>query len=564
MLSFSTASESQAGCFDGWCCSSKPAGPPIPVGSPFPVSPTVPVSPVMPSNGGMTSYYGNFGMMPPTSGSFLPAGFPQPVVSAMPTAGFDTQWQRTPVTYYRPVTQFDPNYGTTVTSLQPCTSFQYQAQRVPLMAPAPIGGPTSMEANRWPGVNAPGFYPTGMMATQPMQVAAVPTYPAVQQVPATGMNFAMSGPSSVPTSTIPMRTMSYGSYANSMSNSVMPPASTVATSAPVSTAVFMGAPGTTVPAAAWSNPSSFSSVPTSSVAGQTVVQAGAPVYSTPSVPWGTTAVPFNSVSSLSPSGQPVANCVNGVCPPSNAVTSAMPIPNIPGATVVPFGPPTILNGPTTSSVTPNSNGIAPSATQMFGPTPVLPGASLPSTGQPGAIPGASQTYNPGNVNPVLPPGATSSDPEAMSQPSLGTSAMNRSGASNQVAQLVPMQRLPLVEIDRSAANDRRSASMPSSAISPVGLPSPFGLASNEDRSAPLALPAPPTTATQNPIAAPDNFDAAPRWNSKRSAPSTASPSETVASNPKLKSASYQRMIASEQSIAPAHVASPSFRPVTGP
>jgi hypothetical protein len=38
----------------------------------------------------------------------------------------------------------------------------------------------------------------------------------------------------------------------------------------------------------------------------------------------------------------------------------------------------------------------------------------------------------------------------------------------------------------------------------------------------------------------------------------------VASNPKLKSASYQRMIASEQSIAPAHVASPSFRPVTGP
>ena len=167
--------------------------------------PMIPVVPITPSYGSTASYYGNYGMLPPSSGNVLPNGLPQSVASALPTAAYDTQWQRTPVTYYRPVTQFDPNYGTTVTSLQPCTSYQYQAQRVPMVAPTPIGGAYAQASNQWPAINQPGYYPTGAANTyamSPMPIATVPlpnpnaalpgsvapapVYPQVQYLPSNG------------------------------------------------------------------------------------------------------------------------------------------------------------------------------------------------------------------------------------------------------------------------------------------------------------------------------------------------------------------------------------------
>ncbi|MCE2752563.1 MAG: hypothetical protein LW720_11830 [Pirellula sp.] len=185
-----------------------PVGSPYPVASPYPAQganyavgrPTIPVVPITPSYGSTPSYYGNYGMLPPASGNALPNGFPQSVASAMPTAAYDTQWQRTPVTYYRPVTQFDPNYGTTVTSLQPCTSYQYQAQRVPMVAPTPVGGAYAQASNQWPAINQPGYYPTGVAnayAMNPVPLAnpntplpgsmvAPPTYPQVQYLPSNG------------------------------------------------------------------------------------------------------------------------------------------------------------------------------------------------------------------------------------------------------------------------------------------------------------------------------------------------------------------------------------------
>ncbi|MFN6140455.1 MAG: hypothetical protein ACK480_18360, partial [Planctomycetota bacterium] len=192
------------------CCFGCKSPAPYPVGTPYPVAnpsqaagysagrPTIPVVPITPSNGAMTSYYGNYGMMPPNPGTVLPNGFPQTVTSAMPTAAYDTQWQRTPVTYYRPVTQYDPNYGTTVTSLQPCTSYQYQAQRVPLVAPTPFGGAYAQASNQWPAINQPGYYPSGasnVYAMSPAPLASpaptvatpsLPVYPQVQYLPTTG------------------------------------------------------------------------------------------------------------------------------------------------------------------------------------------------------------------------------------------------------------------------------------------------------------------------------------------------------------------------------------------
>jgi hypothetical protein len=569
--------------FDGWCCSKKPA-PAYPVGSPFPVTSGMPglppVTPIVPSNGGMTSYYGNYGVAPPSPGTFLPAGVPQTVVGAMPTAAYDTQWQRTPVTYYRPVTQFDPNYGTTVTALQPCTSYQYQAQRVPLVAPAPMGGPYAYDANRWPAVNAPGYYPTGMVATNP----SLPTYPSVQQIPTTGMNYAANvGSSSGPTSTLPVRTMGFGT----VPGTVMPSSSAGMAPAmsPVATAVYMGAPNNqlapvsgmgvssnfgSVPAAAWSQ---ASPVP---VGAPTMVGApmvGAPMVGAPMVggPVGSSQVtsmaapnpssfPAGAITSMSPSASGVY-CPNGTCPPAAGASTAMPVPNIPGAaSVVPYGPPTYQKVPTppvTSSVTP------------FPSTTPVPGVGS-------GVMSPSNVVNPGDLNPVLPPGATSSDPEAARPPSLLNSAPNPAVNASKVAGLVPLQRLPMVSIDRAASSETRyPTSSNVSSYSPAAAANPFNSNAPTQPSAALTLPSlggvstplsGPTSqpANQSPLTAPDSFDAAPRWNPKLLPPPNIVPEETVASTSKLKSASHQRWVSSTSASPRNEVTSPTFRPVTGP
>lgn len=561
--------------FDGWCCSKKPA-PAYPVGSPFPVSsgmPAVPpVTPIVPSNGGMTSYYGNYGMTPPSPGTFLPAGVPQTVVSAMPTAAYDTQWLKTPVTYYRPVTQFDPNYGTTVTALQPCTSYQYQAQRVPLVAPAPMGGPYAYDANRWPAVNAPGYYPTGMVATNP----GLPTYPTVQQIPATGMNYAANvGSSSGPTSTLPVRTMGFGTVPNSVMQSPS------AAMSPVSTAVYMGAPSSqlapgssmgvssnygSVPAAAWSTVNPVPVGAPTVVGGPAVV--GAPVVGAPMSPSPVTSMalpnsgsfPVSPMTSMSPSAGG-SYCPNGVCPPSAAATSSMPVPNIPGAaSVVPYGPPTYQSVPTppvTSSATP------------FPSTSPVPGVGS-------GMMSPSNSVNPGEINPVLPPAANANDPEASRPPSLLNSVPNPAVQGSKVASLVPLQRLPMVSIDRTASSDSRyPTSSNVSSFSPAAAANPFNSTTQNQPSAALTLPSFGTASTplvgstpepinQSPLTAPDSFDAAPRWNPKLLPPPNVLPEETVASTSKLKSVSHQRWIASETASPRSAVSSPTFRPVTGP
>ena len=312
-----------------WGC--KPQAP-YPVGSPYPVTnpapqagsyaagrPTIPVVPITPSYGSTPSYCGNYGMLPPASGNALPNGFPQSVASAMPTAAYDTQWQRTPVTYYRPVTQFDPNYGTTVTSLQPCTSYQYQAQRVPMVAPTPVGGAYAQASNQWPAINQPGYYPTGVAnayAMNPVPLAnpntplpgsavAPPTYPQVQYLP--------------PNGTVPASAMSPGS-ATFQAN----------TNQGLSSAVYYGSPTTNL----------------------------AP----PNVPGASSIVPMGPVtylpgSSLPGSSLPGSSNPNPVLPPSGATLDSEaaraptwpPPPSVPSPSVPsPSAPPTSA-APSTSS-----------------------------------------------------------------------------------------------------------------------------------------------------------------------------------------------------------------------
>ena len=382
-----------------------PVGSPYPVASPYPAQganyavgrPTIPVVPITPSYGSTPSYYGNYGMLPPASGNALPNGFPQSVASAMPTAAYDTQWQRTPVTYYRPVTQFDPNYGTTVTSLQPCTSYQYQAQRVPMVAPTPVGGAYAQASNQWPAINQPGYYPTGVAnayALNPVPLAnpntplpgsmvAPPTYPQVQYLPSNG--------------TVPASATSTGS-ATFQAN----------TNPGLSSAVYYGSP-TANPAVNCPN----------GVCPSNTYTANAPStnLTPPNVPGAASIVPMGPVtylpgSSVPGSSVPGSSNTNPVLPPSGATLD-------PEAARAPtWPPPPSLTPPslTPPSATPTTSSAGLWSDRDERVAKMSPMTRLPMVPIDRPVANAAPTYPTSR--------SVSNDPAAIASPFPGSSASN--------------------------------------------------------------------------------------------------------------------------------------------
>lgn len=98
----------------------------------------------------------------------LPATMPS-TLSYVPN--FQTQAQRTPVTYYRPLLTTDPNTGTQVVAMAPCTSYETMAQRTPALGRSALFGSNT----------PPTFQP-------PAQ--ALPTY----TIPSGGIPLAYSSP----------------------------------------------------------------------------------------------------------------------------------------------------------------------------------------------------------------------------------------------------------------------------------------------------------------------------------------------------------------------------------
>lgn len=473
------------------CCWGNKSPAAYPVGSPYPIAnpaqagaysagrPMIPVVPITPSNGANSSYYGNYGMLPPATGNVLPNGFEQTVASAMPTAAYDTQWQRTPVTYYRPVTQFDPNYGTTVTSLQPCTSYQYQAQRVPMVAPTPVGGAYAQASNQWPAINQPGYYPSGMANAY----AISPLQPAVAG------------------STTPLNA------------SVLP-------AAPVYPQVqYLPSNGTSVPASATGFPNAGSGL--------------------------SSAVYYGNPASAAPVA-PSANCPGGVCPTNTAASGNLAPPSIPGATsITPLGPVTYI--PSGSGVAqagfaqpggtvPSSNGLVvpPSSGATLDPAAgVAPSLPPPPTGAFG-VPSkpSSETPNTSMMpsHPVLPSDSTG--------PSTSSAGLWSDG-DQRVAKMVPMNRLPVVAIDRPATNT--TPGYPTSRWlddDPAAIASPFPGASSKpipsasSESSLVPRSAAPSSSSKapltKPLMAPEGFDGKPHWNPKLLPSSSDSAQDKVA------------------------------------
>jgi len=481
------------------CCWASRSPNPYPVGNPYPVAnpaqagsysagrPMIPVTPITPSNGALTSYYGNYGMLPPTTGNALPNGFPQTVTAAMPTAGYDTQWQRTPVTYYRPVTQYDPNYGTTVTSLQPCTSYQYQAQRVPVIAPTPIGGAYAQASNQWPAINQPGYYPTGaanaytMMpaplasASTATPVPTAPVYPQVQYLPAAGTT--VQAGANIPT--IGTAAPSTGLQAN--------------TGTGLSNAVYYGnpslVPGSPSTAANCPGGNCPTNLTPPNVPGATSVTPMGPVTYLPAQP---NAAPTGATqaTALQPGAQ-LPNNSGLVLPPSGATLD-------PASAVAPSLPP-----PPTSSFTPGSTSSPTSGTSQGTGTNPIP-ATVPSTS-------------------LVPANPTA--------PSISTAGL-WSDRDERVSKMVPMSRLPVVPIDRPAASTAPSFPTSSSVPSdPAAIANPFpGSSSRTPLAPPSLLPNPSSTnqPSAKPLVAPEGFDGKPHWNPKLLPPAPRSPEDNVA------------------------------------
>jgi hypothetical protein len=177
-----------------------PVGPPTVVGMPVTSAP------------GYAASYGNYyGSMMPVIG---PTGYgysaAQPSGVAAATApsimsyvpDYRSSSYRAPVTYYRPLMTTDPNTGAQVVALAPCTSYEYQTQRIQTF-----------------GYNAiPGAF-----STPPVQPApqAMPTY----TLPSGGVPLAANAPATLTPNNGTYST-GYGSYTTAVPFSTGPSALT--------------------------------------------------------------------------------------------------------------------------------------------------------------------------------------------------------------------------------------------------------------------------------------------------------------------------------------------------
>ncbi len=125
----------QAGPLLEWLFGHRTAArPAYPVGQPIPVA-TAP-APLPSYAGNYGNYYGS--MMPvigPAGYGYRPAQPNGIVAATAPTImsyvpDYRTSSYRAPVTYYRPIMTTDPKTGAQVVALAPCTSYEYQAQRI--------------------------------------------------------------------------------------------------------------------------------------------------------------------------------------------------------------------------------------------------------------------------------------------------------------------------------------------------------------------------------------------------------------------------------------------------
>ncbi len=196
-----------------------PVGPPVAVGNTANYAPGYAASmPAVPAVGypvsGYAANYGNYyGSMMPVigpSGYGYPAAQPGSVAAATAPSimsyvpDYRTTQYRAPVTYYRPLMTTDPNTGSQVVALAPCTSYEYQTQRVPTFGYNGVMGSYSTP----PVVAPPPTMPTYTLPSGGVPIAGGPA--AV--LPPNSSTYAMGyGAYSSPVTAPPTYSSGYGS-----------------------------------------------------------------------------------------------------------------------------------------------------------------------------------------------------------------------------------------------------------------------------------------------------------------------------------------------------------------
>ena len=431
----------------------------------------------------------------------LPAGLPQAQVGVLPTGAYASQYYQAPTTYYRPVTSFDPRLGTTVTTLQPCTSYQYQAQRVPVLVPethsmSTYGSYGAASQTRY----SPAIPPSNASASGqstlsiPSGLGSQYTAPVIQ-LRAGGVPMYSQAPYGQPI-TNGYGGVSYGPtavYSNSNA--------TTGVTSPVTTAV--------VPAAAWTTTTT-----NGGYIGNGSLQFSQPAMTTPMVP----AV-----------GQPQYAATTNIQPLNTMAYG-------PGATVTPLGPPVISAVPT------NDNLMNSSPSPAFGPMPGAMGSSImPGAIYPNDVPGGTPSLRdsestvvpqlpitglpPTALKPVLPlPSATTPLPSRDVLPSDDILP----DLSNDTTSRFQLRRVERDIVPPAISSDSQSAPSPfGNPSSPETLQKPsFGNEPTMNESSPGVMQIPsidsPARNKVKPelelkleslksIPAPPSFDASPSW-----------------------------------------------------
>ena len=100
-----------------------------------------------------TAYYG----AQPAGGCCGAAYCEQTVVRYVPQVAYRTVWQPVPVTTYRRTTHCNPQTGLPMTCTRPCTTYTYQARRVPYTTYRPVYSKVAVAS---PSTNV-GYQPYG-------------------------------------------------------------------------------------------------------------------------------------------------------------------------------------------------------------------------------------------------------------------------------------------------------------------------------------------------------------------------------------------------------------------
>ena len=142
------------------------------------------------------AYYAAAPSPPVTPGASCGPGYcEETVVRYVPQVAYRTVWQPVPVTTYRRTVNYNPSTGLPITCTQPCTTYTYQARRVPYTTFRPVYTtvPVSSPATAVAPVAAPSSF-TAVPAPSSCNACTTPSASVYESYPSTSSPYYSTTP----------------------------------------------------------------------------------------------------------------------------------------------------------------------------------------------------------------------------------------------------------------------------------------------------------------------------------------------------------------------------------